>query len=304
MELPENLDKEKDLNQQEEVLPSSSLQKAGRFLLQPAQLLLLAFWLLGSSQFIDEQAGDYHQQALNRALISFAVARTLNGVISVAQGTELALQPAGVGIKLAPGEILDPVNDLIERFSWIMLASATALGMEKLLMEISSSSMIRNIYLIGIPMGLLLLFYTRNRGALWQSVLSTTIAGLVFIRLSMPMMVIVNEQVHIWFFADTYQQANNAVKEQANWLEEENQLDEKQKPSLLESIKNMGNSTSPGLNKKISTYTEKVTASIEHLLKLAAIFLLETLVLPLLFLYLGYRFTHFHFQKLARHWEN
>lgn len=35
---------------------------------------------------------------LKRALVTFALTRTLNGVISVAQGTQLAFQPAGVGV--------------------------------------------------------------------------------------------------------------------------------------------------------------------------------------------------------------
>ena len=40
------------------------------------------------------------EDALKRALVTFAVSRALNGAISVAQGTELAIEPAGVGVVL------------------------------------------------------------------------------------------------------------------------------------------------------------------------------------------------------------
>ena len=63
---------------------------------------------------LDTSSKQYVDKAFNRALISFGIAKTLNGVISIAQGTEIAIQPAG--INLTPGQILDPVNDLVERF--------------------------------------------------------------------------------------------------------------------------------------------------------------------------------------------
>jgi hypothetical protein len=39
-----------------------------------------------------------------RALATFAAVRALNALISVAPGTELATQPAGVGLNFAPGQ--------------------------------------------------------------------------------------------------------------------------------------------------------------------------------------------------------
>jgi len=69
--------------------------------------------------------------AFKRALVTWAIARGLNGVLSVAQGTEVAIQPAGIGVNFAPGEILDPINDLVERFSWIMMLAASSLGVQR-----------------------------------------------------------------------------------------------------------------------------------------------------------------------------
>jgi len=101
-------------------------------------LLLIMVMVVAAVGALDNVSHRYSEQALTRALATFAVARTLNGVISVAQGTEVALEPGGVGVMLTPGEILDPVNDLIERFSGVMLIAASSIGLQLILLEILS----------------------------------------------------------------------------------------------------------------------------------------------------------------------
>lgn len=107
--------------------PTNYKVKTGCFL----TVLLVAVVLLGFTQQLDQRAGKPVDDAFERALVTFAVVRSINAVVSVVQGTELAIEPAGVGVILTPGQIFDPVNDLIERFSWIMLAASTSLGAQK-----------------------------------------------------------------------------------------------------------------------------------------------------------------------------
>src|SRR4030095_297126 len=87
--------------------------------------------------WLDARGSAHLDATLQRALVSFALARTLSGVISVVQETQIALQPAGVGVTLMPGELLDPINDLVERFSLVMLSSSAALGIERVLLTMS-----------------------------------------------------------------------------------------------------------------------------------------------------------------------
>ena len=88
----------------------------------------------------------YIDNSFNVASTTFVAARGLNAVISVVQGTELAMVPLGIGMTLTPGQILDPVNDLVEQFSWVMLASTTAIGIEKVAMAISVWPVSKAIY--------------------------------------------------------------------------------------------------------------------------------------------------------------
>ena len=96
-----------------------------RGVLLPAALLVLM--LLASSFEIFRTLGEQHlEDAGNRAAAAFAVARTINGVISVLQEVEFGVS-VFVEAGMKPGQVLDPLNDLIERFSIAALIAATIL---------------------------------------------------------------------------------------------------------------------------------------------------------------------------------
>ncbi|WP_419676079.1 hypothetical protein ACN2CX_04480 [Aliarcobacter butzleri] len=99
------------------------------------KLILLLFSLivffLASSFTIDESAKKMVDESFKQAVIVFGSAKALNGVISLAQGTEINLPFVVVAI----GQILDPINDLVEQFSLIMLASLVSLGIQKILLN-------------------------------------------------------------------------------------------------------------------------------------------------------------------------
>lgn len=94
------------------------------------------------SGLLERSAEGRLNAVLQRALVTFAIARGLNGVISVAQGTEIALQPIGIGLTITAGEILDPLNDLVERFSWLAMVASASLGTQMLLTEIASEPLV------------------------------------------------------------------------------------------------------------------------------------------------------------------
>ncbi|MEE9254617.1 MAG: hypothetical protein V3U43_06755, partial [Pseudomonadales bacterium] len=103
-------------------------------------LALVATVGISWSGVFDDHAVDETRAAFKHALVAFGTARALNGAISVVQGTELALQPVGLGVTLAVGQVLDPLNDLMERFSWVMLMCAVSLGAQIVVQEVAMSA--------------------------------------------------------------------------------------------------------------------------------------------------------------------
>ena len=94
-------------------------------------LLAVAAWL----RPLDDAAARHIDGGMKAAFAAFATARALNGVISLVQSAQVSAQ-LGVGMSVAPGELLDPVNDLIERFSDAMLAATVAFGVQKVLLAV------------------------------------------------------------------------------------------------------------------------------------------------------------------------
>lgn len=78
------------------------------------------------------------EKFLSKAMVAFGLAKGLNAVISLLQGTELSLTPVGIGINLSIGEVLDPFNDMVERFLWVMLLYSVSLGIQKIVLMISA----------------------------------------------------------------------------------------------------------------------------------------------------------------------
>ena len=185
-------------------------------------LLMFVCLFFAHQRSLDEYAESYTEQGLNRALVTFAVSRSLNGIISVVQGTEVAVSPAGIGLNFAPGQILDPINDLIERFSWIVLASGTSLGIQRLLLEITSSTGVTwllSLLLLIMIVTLWLPKVTKEEYAGYISMLGKALLFIVFLRFSIPVIAIANEALYLNFSEQKYAQAQVTLEASATTLQ-------------------------------------------------------------------------------------
>ena len=271
-----------------------TITNAGLLKLSLALLFIISI-AFNLSQTLDTSSKKYIDKAFNRALITFGIAKSLNGVISVAQGTEIAIQPAGIGINLTPGQILDPVNDLVERFSWIMLVSSTSLGIQKVFLTMSIWPVFQYALASFILLSLFLLFTnTKKHAQLRILILRISLIFIVF-RFAVPITGLANQMVYDVFLKGEYITSTNKLEttaEEIGKLNEETtfrQPDIKKK-SVWESAKDFYKSTSEMLdiNKKIEQYKKAATESTHHIINLIVVFLFQTLIIPLAFIFLLY----------------
>ena len=85
-------------------------------------------------------------------LLIYATARSLNGIISVVQSIELSVS-LGAGVAVNLGEILDPLNDLVERFSAFVLYGLAGLGLQKLVLIATSGLVMKVITTVALVLG-------------------------------------------------------------------------------------------------------------------------------------------------------
>ena len=237
--------------------------RLGKLAASLTMALLVALSFGGNA---DKTGEEFTETGFKRALITFASARAINGLISVAQGTEVAIQPGGIGAVLTPGEILDPINDLVEQFSQVMLFSAVVLG--------TPAAQRVAFGLTGI---------------------------LLILRFLVPVAAIANEAVFDLFLEPGYEEANRHLENASRELGSERKRNEPaaEDASLLSALENFYESARARADvgaelEKLKTVANKTA---EGIIDLIVLFMIQTLLLPLVFAWLGYSAA----RSLARH---
>lgn len=82
---------------------------------------------------LDDFSSQFLNDSIIEAGIAFASARSINAIVSVLQTTSIS-----VIASISVGEVLDPINDMVEDFSTVMKYALGSLLLQKLLIEIVS----------------------------------------------------------------------------------------------------------------------------------------------------------------------
>lgn len=266
--------------------------------------LLLLLLALSTITSVDRYAEREYEALFQRAFITFALARTLNGLISAVQGTELALQPAGVGVTLTPGEVLDPVNDLVERFSWIMLGATISLGIQQVLLDVGQWWGLR---VLVAALGLAWLWLRLRRATVeedeegvggaagFERTLFRVFVVVLFLRFAVPLAVIANEALYHLFLEGRYQQSQQVIESAGADLEQASAQTpdaaaeaDAEAPGLMESLGRSLSGTRNALDfrQRLENIRERAGEVIEHLIQLSVVFVLQTALLPIAFLWI------------------
>lgn len=257
-----------------------------------AQLItvgVLAALISGIALFgaLDRPSERFLEQSLERSLVAFATARALNGVISVAQGTEVALEPAGVGVNFSPGEILDPVNDLIERFSWVMLAASGSLGVQKLLLEISAWWPVTALLCGGVALAVWGFWRGTWQNLWFKRVLGRLLLLSLVLRFAVPLLSLTGEIIYLQFLAPQYEQASGqleATRAEVDLLNHSLSSPAQEESGLLDTIGNIATELGEWRS-NLSKYQAAAESATQSTLNLIVIFVFQTAVMPLIFMW-------------------
>lgn len=264
-----------------------------RLLLAAAMIAVLIG--LSWTGLIERSAEQQQAQMLTRALVTFGIARSLNGIISVIQETEIALQPAGVGVTLAPGQILDPVNDLIERFSWVMLVSAASMGIQRLLLEMSLWPWM-TLILAAAALGWLAV-QLRSSNPNIRAVAGRVLLLAVFIRFAVPVVMLANHLVYGLFLEPAYTEANTELTQTRDDL---TRLQSQADSEIAERGWFDRTIDQLRIRERLDSYQSLFSRLAENVVDLVAVFVLQTILLPLLFLWALLRLWKSLWRRSAR----
>ncbi len=275
--------------------------------------LLITLVLLSSTQVVDKLSSEQLDKAFTRSVTIFAIARGLNGLISVVQGTEVYATPAGVGVNFAVGQIVDPMNDMVERFSWIMLMSSVSLGVQEIMLHLGQTMAVQALLMISVLLMLGMLWERRLWHAQTFNIVFKAVSVLVFLRFIVPLLILCSEGIYTYALESKYEESkaalmfsNDEIKAIVNEVQFNQQkqvhIQRSQEDSLMEKAQNYFNETIKTLNVKEQLQTLKLKFkqllnnlqnrfdhTIDYIVALLTIFIVENLLIPLSALWIFYR---------------
>lgn len=236
-------------------------------------LFALLFIALGSKSMsqallptaLQQSSQEYWQGVQKQAAAAFLVARGLNAAISVLQS--VTISPI-IG-EVSPGEALDPINDLVERFSWVMLSVTIAIGIQQLLLEVSTQA---NLWLVTVP-GLALLLSSllpalETRRALLQNLAYRFLLILLLIRFAMPVIGTIGASVSEHFVQQRQMQALENIEATNRQFSEVSASDVLASPSSY-----------------FDSLRGQTAYAVNNILDLITLFIFETIVFPFIILW-------------------
>lgn len=172
----------------------------------------------------DERGEAYIEATFARTLAALAATRGLDSAISLAQSSEVSFS-FGPGGSLGIGQALDPVNDLVEQYGSLLLTSTTALGTQRVAMQIGRALG----WWLFVPSLAAIAGSTLVGGRSRRSFLGwgTRLFGLaLFARLAIPTTAWIDSVVAERFLESGYQEAAAAVSATTAEIEQVEQAEE------------------------------------------------------------------------------
>ena len=257
-------------------------------------LLLLLLVLLSTSERLDLNSSEQLDTALTRSLSTFAVARGLNSLVSMVQGTEINISPVGLGATFTPGQLLDPVNDMVERFSWVMLMSSVSIGVQEAMLHLGKTTLFKLLFAL-VALLLLAQLWFKGLRLPWSLEKSLKVMLLLaLLRFSVPLLVWLNETVYEAVLEQEYTHAYAEVvmtSSEVNTMVTELQMKKatlEEERSFMDrfNVSQQYDDFKRELKASVDAFIIAFNEAMESMIRLITVFVLNAIIIPLLALWL------------------
>ncbi|MFH2045328.1 MAG: hypothetical protein ABIK92_09290 [Pseudomonadota bacterium] len=237
---------------------------------------------------LDATTDTYFREAISKAGIAYATCRVINASVSIIKDSSLQLEPAGVGVSLAVGQALDPIDDMTERLSDVLVTAITSLGVQKLAYEIgvSVAPPILSVFLFVLS---ILIWFENERLSFLQKTLIRFMLIIVVARFCLPASSLANEYLQTHYFAEQISEANQKLSAGSSELDRIKDFSLPKIDGVLGTIENSAlflKIKSTELKNALIATVANAGDIIDNLLRLTflyvGIFLIQVIILPLL----------------------
>jgi hypothetical protein len=233
---------------------------------------IAAVVMLAVAPLADRVGGEALDGSFKRALAALATTRGLDAAISLAQSSEVTFS-LGPGGSIGIGQVLDPVNDLVEQYGTLLMTSTTALGIQQVGLRLGQSLG----WWLFVPSLVALAAATAARGSMATGLATwgrRLFALALFARLAIPTAAWIDGIVADRFLEADYLAATAVVERTTERLEDM-KADGPDKPwyERLNPVKVIG--------EQAKQLSDTLGTAAESIVNLVIYFTVSTIVLPL-----------------------
>ena len=188
-------------------MTNSLKQKALVSILGVIIALALFFSSVTRVPIFDTKTDGYFNEAISKAGLAYATCRAINASVSIIKDSTLQLEPAGLGVSLAVGQIVDPVDDMAERLSDVLVTAITSLGVQKLAYEISIS-LAPQLFAVFLFIFSIVQWFENGRCLYLQKITIQFLIIVAVLRFCLPLSSLANSYLYTNYFAEQISLAN------------------------------------------------------------------------------------------------
>lgn len=168
-------------------------------------IALVALPVLGWLGILDRVSTARLDGSITTAGLVYGTARGINALVSLLQGTEVN----AFLLTFSIGEVLDPINDLIERFSLVILIALGSLALQKILLVLVSDTIFNALLTVLAVAAGVAIVPGKSSGAHY---LLRTFLVVAFLRFSLALVVLANSWVDRTFLQNADEQRHVAME--------------------------------------------------------------------------------------------
>lgn len=187
--------------------------------------------------YFDNTADEYFNNSIQEATVAYATARVINASISIIKESELQVEPGGVGLSLAIGQILDPVDDITERLSDVLLTAIVSLGIQKLAFEIGTS-IIPSLLGFVILVFIVLIWFDNESINRLRNYIKYIGFVLIIIRFLLPVSALLSDMLHANYFKEKIETVSKNLEFYSNEIETIKDFDTHESDGFWDTLKN------------------------------------------------------------------
>ena len=253
-------------------------------------------WLVGDMERVSEE---YYTTTLAQMAAAWAIVKISSKTVAMLQRGEISFTPLGVGVSLAPGELLAVVGDNLERIANVLFALVLVLLLQQFSLGFLSFVCLKILFPIA-----LLCYIAGFFGLGFAKTLAAKLCKIALVLwLCFPASAYISNFLQQGYLSEKRTQNLSILQTQETGLqnlqrfedlgeEEAQKLQQNEEnlgflTSLWQNAKEIASNTNNHFQKtkeraiaKIDSIVESLDGLVDRLLELTAIFLLTTLVLP------------------------